>query len=236
VESAAKAIKAWDSEYERQGLSLKTVGALHDQTAKALAEILTDKQRKKFDAIMAGRRRAIGGYEAACGYPPVVASLRLTPFQLNQLKEGKTVGEVLTKAQAEALDDLVGEPTKLATWVVDPLRDLAEKKQQPRKEQENATQPAFARSFLVLSGRLRLSEDQIKKLRDLAEDEPKVKDLIRRELSLAETPPFAGSTRSLTVDRAVMDKYQAAVEEQCWSVLDAQQQSLARKIFGRGGR
>ena len=81
-----------------------------------------------------------------------------------------------------------------------------------------------------------MSEDQIKKLRDLAEDEPKVKDLIRRELSLAETPPFAGSTRSLTVDRAVMDKYQAAVEEQCWSVLDAQQQSLARKIFGRGGR
>ena len=82
--------------------------------------------------------------------------------------------------------------------------------------------------------RLKLTAEQVKKLRDLAEDEPKIRELIRIELSLDDTPPVAGAGRELTTVNAVTEHFRATVEQQCWDVLDPPQQSIARKIFGRG--
>lgn len=200
---------------------------LHELTERVLGH-LTPVQRTRFDQIMLQRRERAGP-EVMCGHPAAVAALKLSPVQLQQLRDGKPVKDVLTRDQMTNREKLLGPPFELPK-VDDPILSV------PAVATANVPDFAFARSFLFFADRLKLSADQTKKLRDLADDEPKFKDLIRRELSLVETLPFAGSTRSMTVDRAVMDKYQAAVEEQCWSVLDAQQQSLARKIFGRGGR
>jgi hypothetical protein len=241
-----RALREWDDEYFRiKDWPVEKVADLHDRTAKGLDSLLTPTQRKRFDELMARRRREVGGLEAACGYPAVVSALRLTPIQLNALRDGKPAGDVLTKNQFEALERLFGEPpdAAFAQAVDDPImekvteiRKKKEEELQRAKEAQNLRLPdfAFARNFVALANRLKLSEDQIKKLRELAEDEPKIKALIQRELSLADTPPVAGSARGLTTMTAVMDQYQIALEEQCWSVLDAQQQSTARKIFGRG--
>ena len=93
---------------------------------------------------------------------------------------------------------------------------------------------AVARDFLRLTDRLKLTAEQVKKLRDLAEDEPKIRELIQRELSLDDTPPVAGAGRGQMAVNAVSEHYRAAVEQQCWDVLEPAQQSIARKIFGRG--
>ena len=93
-----------------------------------------------------------------------------------------------------------------------------------------------ARDFLRLTDRLKLTAEQVKKLRELAEDEPKIRELIRKELALDDTPPVAGAGRGKTTVNVVTERYRAAVERQCWDVLDEPQRSIARKIFGRGGR
>ena len=184
---------------------------------------------------MAQRRLAIGGREAVCGYPPVVAALKLTPIQLKGLKEGKTTGEVLTKAELDGLDRLLGKPFDLSPYVSDPLRKRAD---EARAKAKATGQPpvsfAYARDFLRLTDRLKLTAEQVKKLRELADDEPKIRELIRIELSLDDTPPVAGAGRALTTVNAVTEHFRAAVEQQCWDVLDPPQQSIARKIFGRG--
>lgn len=238
-------IEEWDIEYApiKDG-PIEKVADLHERTAKALDAVLTPAQRKRFDELMARRRREAGGLEAASGYPPVVSALRLTPIQLNALRDRKQVGDVLTKNQFEALQKSFGDPpgVEFGPVVNDPImakvREIKNKQDQAKlvAQQENpvVAPVAFARNFLVLANRLGLTQDQVKKFRELAEDEPKIKLLIQRELSLADTPPVAGPARGLTTMTAVMDQYQAALEEQCWSVLDAQQASTARKIFGRG--
>jgi hypothetical protein len=243
--SINRALEEWEAEHARiKDGPVEKVAELHDRAARGLNAVFTPDQRKRFDELMARRRREAGGLEAACGYPAVVSTLRLTPVQLNALREGKAVGDVLTKNQFEALDKFFGQPPDagFAPTVSDPIVDKAaevKKKQEAARRAEQRqnvalTDFAFARNFLVLANRLRLSEEQVKKFRELAEDEPKIKKLIQRELSLSDTPPVAGATRGLTTMTAVMDQYQMALEEQCWSVLDAQQQSTARKIFGRG--
>jgi len=188
---------------------------------------LTPEQRARLDEIML-QRRELASPEVMCGHPAAVAALKLSPVQLRQLREGKSVPDVLTKDQLARRRELLGKPFDLPADIEDPLIG------RPARVHVKSPDFAFARNFLVLANRIGLSEEQIKKFRELAEDEPKIKELIQRELSLSDTPPVAGATRGLTTMTAVMDQYQMALEEQCWSVLDAQQQSTARKIFGRG--
>ena len=214
--------------------AVEEAAQLHDQSKKLLESVLTPKQRERFDQLMVQRRLAIGGREAACGYPPVVAALKLTPIQLKSLKEGKSAAEVLAKSDLEALDRLSGRAFELSPYVSDPLRARAAEARALEAKKLQSAPVAVARDFLHFTNRLGLSDDQIKKLRELAEDEPKIRELIHKELSLEDTPPIAGSGRALTSERAVTEHYRQAVEQQCWDTLDPAQQSIARKLFGRG--
>jgi hypothetical protein len=198
---------------------------LHELTELVLAHHLTPVQRTRLDQIMLQRRERASP-ELMCGHPAAVAALRLSPIQLQKLRDGQSVNDVLTRDQLARRGQLLGTPFELPK-VDDPVLSP------PAVARVEPSKYAFARNFLVLSDRLKLSPDQIRKLRELAEDEPKIKDLIRRELSFADTPPVAGAARGLSTALAVMDQYQAAVERQCWKVLDDQQQSLARQVFGR---
>jgi hypothetical protein len=204
----------------------KDIARAHDSTAEALKTILSKEQQTRLHQIMMQRRERASP-EAMCGHPVAVAALKLSPLQLQKLSEGKNVVDVLSREQRDARLALLGEPFALDLFVSDYLVSS------PPGKASTALFFSYARHFLVNSERLRLSEEQLKKLRELAEDEPKFFELIRRELSFSDTPPVIGAARSQTSGAAVAERYRAAAEEQCFAVLDEKQQSLAKQIFGR---
>jgi hypothetical protein len=203
---------------------------VHILTEKALAR-LNQEQRSRFDQIMM-QRRAQASREAVCGYPAAIATLKLSPIQVSDLRSGKSLEEVLNKEQLSRYGKLFGEDYDLPMHVKDGYVTLTPRA--PVRPQPKSGQPIVAaRSFLALTERLGLSAEQVKKLRDLAEDEPKIRELIYKELSFDDTPPVSGSGRALTALNAVSEQYREAVDQQCWDVLDAPQKSLARQLFGR---
>jgi hypothetical protein len=226
--------EAWEQATGGAGLAtgrvpLGWVDLVHTNTEKALSTHLTKDQRARFDQIMMQRRARVSP-EAVCTYPTAVTVLKLSPIQLQQLSSGKPLADVLSKDQLEKHAQLLGKPFDLPA-----LKDdyLPKPVQAPPPAPITEVAYAQARDFLRLTDRLGLSAEQIKKLRELAEDEPKIRELIQKELSLEDTPPVAGSGRALTAEKAVGDHYREAVEQQCWDTLDPAQQSIARKIFGR---
>jgi len=227
VKNLDQALAEWQAEFVGMlGSDEGVIARLHFHTERSLEKYLDAEQRTRLDQIML-QRRARAGPEAMCGHPAAVAALKLSPLQLQQLKGGKPLGDVLTANQAAARERLLGKPFDLPGGVADPY--LAP------SGSLLSTWPryAFARYFLVLSERLKLSPDQVKKLRELAEDEPKIKELIQKELGYPDVQNVVGAGRGAFTADAVREKYQATVEEQCWKVLDEQQQSLARQMFGR---
>ena len=152
------------------------------------------------------------------------------------------IDEALAKEQVESLKKLGGDEFQLNTNIDDPIparfRQVAGAGaiQRPLVPPAPSLPVTQARDFLRLTDRLKLTAEQVKKLRDLADDEPKVRELIRKELALDDTPPVAGASRAQTTVNVVTERYRTAVERQCWDVLDEPQRSIARKIFGRGGR
>jgi hypothetical protein len=231
------ALRDWSTAHLRlSGLDLNRAGKLHDLTAKSINEILRPEQRQRLYEIMM-QRRALVGPEAMCGYPAAVEKLKLSPAQLQQLRKGKPVADVLTEQQLAARRPLLGKPFQLPVGVVDPLIDRMPSSPIVERPLVVPDVPlATARGLILLARQLNLTNDQLKKLRELAEDEPKVRKLIQRELSLDDTPPVAGAGRGVTPVAAVMDLYREAVERQCWDVLDPQQRSAAKKIFGGGSK
>jgi hypothetical protein len=203
---------------------------IHDYTAKVLADILTPAQRDRFDELMMQRRARVSP-EAVCSYPAAISALKLTPVQLQQLSSGKHLADVLSKDQATKYERMLAEPSDMP-WLIDEYIPATPFGRAPLAR--TVVPPAIAQDFLKLASRLQLSEKQFNKLRELAEDEPKVRELIQKELSLEDAPPVAGASRCLTAVNAVNELYLEAVEKQCWDVLDPQQQSTAKKIFGRG--
>lgn len=229
------ALRAWsEAHLALPGLDLNRAGRLHDRTARAIDEILKPEQRRRLGEIMM-QRRALVSPEAMCGHPAAVERLKLTPNQLQQLRYGRLVADVLSEDQLAARKELLGRPFQLPIGVVDPLIDrVAPEPSAEARIVVPSVQYSSSRDFLLLTDRLQLTPGQVKKLRNLAEDEPRIRELIQQELSLDNTPPVAGAGRSVTAVNSVTELYREAVEKQCWDVLDPQQQSTAKKIFGRG--
>lgn len=239
AEQAAKldaALEGWTKKHlEFPGLDLDRAAQLHDYTSKAIGDILSADQKGRLDEIMMWRRFLIGP-EAMCGHPAAVSALKITPIQLAKLRENESIADALTTDQTLTLirlvEKILAKPVEFPTGVVDPLLGRNEQQLVADSARQKVS-VAFARRFLIISDRLKLSEEQIKKLRDLAEDEPKFFELIQRELGLADTVPMIGAGRGQTAAVAVADQYREALEEQCWNVLDDKQQSMAKQIYGR---
>lgn len=229
TDAQAKNLDSAESEWLRDVKDGRIVPSMidsqHQLTERTLAEHLTREQRTRFGQIMM-QRRALVSPEAMCGHPAAVAALKLSPIQIGQLRDGKLIADVLSSSQMKTREQLLGTPFVLPKIFSDPYVSVV------KQNQIDTTENSYARSFLLLANRIKLDDKQVAKLRELAEDEPKIIELIERELSLADTPPVVGSGRCLTAVGAVTDIYKVAVEEQCWNVLDAAQQSLARKILG----
>lgn len=219
---------AWDKASEGQArgrIPKGWVDLVHAATEKALSDHLTKEQRARFDQIMMQRRARVSP-EAACTYPAAISTLKLTPIQLQQFSAGKRLRDVLSEDQLAKHRQLLGEPFELPAVRDDYIPALVDLR-------TLAPPRARARDFLILTNRLGLTDEQVKKLRELAEDEPKIRELIQKELALDDTPPVAGAARLQTATNAVSEQYGAAVEQQCWDTLTPPQQSLARKFFAR---
>ena len=221
-------VRAFEAAHEAatEALSAGQLQRLHTVTEKAITDHLIAVQRARFDELMIQRRARVSP-EAACGHPAAVAALKLTPNQLQQLREGKPVPDVLTVNQAANLARLAGKPFDLPADVKDPLVPPT------GVAAAIGPRPALARDYLKLTDRLKLNEEQVRKLRELAEDEPRVRELLQKELSLEDTPAVAGTGRALSAVNVVTEQYREAVEQQCWDTLTPPQQSLARKFFAR---
>ncbi|HVK13695.1 MAG TPA: hypothetical protein VM597_33420 [Gemmataceae bacterium] len=216
--------------------------ANYSKTWGIIREHLTAAQQKRFHELMIRRRLVIGGVEAALGYPVVVDRLQLTGTQLKALADGDTADAVLSKDQQQRwAEGLVGEPFEFD--VVDgdehfealrKAKALAARAADVVAKPKNNVPPSLARSLLLLSGRLEMSDDQIKQLREIAEDMPKMQALIEKELGFPDGQHTAGADRGLTTAHAVQNRYRDVAEAQSWKVLDAKQQSLAKKMMGRG--
>jgi hypothetical protein len=234
LEGIRRELVSWEDAYKPlKDAPIERIIELHERSAKSISDNLTEKQRKRFDELMTRRRLFKGGWQAACGYPPVVAALKLSPNQLGKLKEGMAVEDVLSKSQLESLYTQTGPAFDFGPFFGFRFGDpIVSDLYFGYAARQLSVTSAFARHFLLISDRLKLSDEQIKKLRDLAENEPKFFELIQRELSLADTPPVIGSGRAFTPAAAVADQYREAVLEQCFNVLDDRQKSIVRQIFG----
>jgi hypothetical protein len=212
------------------------------KTWTILKEHLTPAQLKRFHELMIQRRLVLGGVEATLGYPLVVDRLKLTGSQLESLRTGAAATDILTAEQEKERAALAGEPFNFLFDVdtPDPVLDAYRKARAEGQVKRNLVRPeqfepnTLARSLLLLSGRLELSADQIKQLREIAGDEPKMKALIDRELGFPDGQHTIGADRGLRTATAVQSKYQRVVEEQSWKVLDPKQQSRAKQMMGRG--
>jgi hypothetical protein len=225
IADLSTALKSWEERFATTEFDPDSSAiGLHWFTAAAVKNLLDDKQRSRLAEIMM-QRRAQASPEAMCGHPAAVEALKLSPIQLQQLKDGKALADVLTQEQVKAADKLTGPPFEVPAGVSDPFL--------PRKSARPViwSDAAYARYFLVVSDRLQLDEEQIKKLRDLAEDEPKFFNMIQRELGFAASAPVAGAGRGFTSGGAVAEQYREALGDQCWKVLDEKQKSIARQLF-----
>jgi hypothetical protein len=198
---------------------------LHELIASAITKTLSKDQIVRLGQISM-QVRALVSQEAMCGHPAAVTALKLTPIQLAEFASGKRIAEVLTREQRDAREQLLGPPFAALTAMQNPFLPQS-------RTPSNTFLAAFASRFLVISDRLKLTEEQIKKLRELAEDEPKFFELLQRELGFADTAPVAGAGRAITPAGIVSDQFRESVEEQCWNVLDDKQKSTAKAIYGR---
>ncbi len=232
TEEQSKELDTESKSFERDlnhnnGFSFVHLGSLpnfNDWTSRVLSESLNPAQRERLGQIMM-QRRARAGPEAMCGHPDAVKALKLTQVQSNKLSEGQSVAEVLTRDQLAAREGLLGKPFEMPPGIDDPIL--------PLNEAPIAWLPdVAARKFLWIGRQLRLTEDQIRRLKELADEEPKMRELIDSELgySFAQSVGRAQGNRSAANE--VQSKYKDVVEAQCQKVLDEKQRSLARQILG----
>jgi hypothetical protein len=192
---------------------------LSEFTNGAVSTMLKPAQRERLRQILMQRRLRLAGWEGVCGYPGVAAHLKLTQVQIDELKAGKPTGELLTAEQIESLKKLVGDPFRGAVKLKNELA--------ASEEEEVITQPgqrSFPLHVLAAAQRLGLTEEQARRLQELADDEPKVRGLIQRELGYSGTTTVGAPIPSVEI--ATLQRYAKIVEEKALMVLTEQQRSM----------
>jgi hypothetical protein len=222
---AFNALSHWNERFQaaRAGAPKADVLALAAEltyfTDGAISTMLKPAQRERLGQILMQRRLRVAGWEGMCSYPGVAARLKLTQVQIDELKAGKPTGEVLTVEETQTLKKLVGEPF---CGVVNLKNELA-----ASDEEEAITRPgqrSFPLHVLAAASRLGLTEEQARRLRELADDEPKVRGLIQRELGYSGATTVALPTPS--IETTTLRRYAMAVEERALMVLTDRQRSM----------
>jgi hypothetical protein len=219
----------------------KVLQSLDLLVTKELKGILDKRgQRERFISIMVQHRQKAGGLAAACGYPEVADAIGLSVAQSLSLRAGKPPDEVLSGKQRDTYARIVGLPFKGELRIDDPFAA-------PKKVEAPAFKPAVVPVFderkLHLAGymidnakQLKLTDEQIARLKEIAEDAPKLKELLHRELSNLPPSTDLATLRNASPEAGAVNHYRKAIVEQCLEVLDEKQRSLHEAALKRAAR
>lgn len=204
------------------------VETCHELVRNRLTGLLTPAQERRFRSIAMQYRANHGGIAAACGHPEANEILKITSRQDASLRDGIAPADVLNLNQQVEFTNLFGQPFKGELKFDNPLVVAATggvarpARGVPLPE---ARQP-FAGYMVEQSRRLRLTEEQVDRLKQIADDTPKLRALLHKELAQLPAPTVAGAARTFLPETRAAEIFRKAVREQCIDVLDEKQKSL----------
>src|SRR5262249_15868072 len=98
--------------------------------------------------------------------------------------------------------------------------------QRPAVLLEDIRRVAFAAYMVERAQRLKLSAEQVARLKEIADDTPKLRAILHKELSHLPPPTMAGAAPALLPEAVAAEHFSNAIRELCIDVLDAKQKSL----------
>jgi hypothetical protein len=210
TDDPADAIVAWD-----------------DFVKIGLRDLLKPAQADRFRAIAMRYRAKLAGAGAACGHPEANELLRISAKQDREFRNGASIESQLTPEQKIQLEKMLGLPFKAEWKFENPLMVKAIEPRQPAPApREDIRQVPFAAYMVERALRLKLSVEQVARLKEIAEDSPKLRALLHRELSQLPPPTMAGAARTLLPEAVAAEQFRKSIREICIDVLDAKQKSL----------
>ncbi len=145
--------------------------------------------------------------------------------------------EMLSEAQRAKLKSLLGEPLTVEVKFNDRgnFREPKEQAKQPAAQMPSTDlkQITFASLLLGNAQRLNLTKEQIARFREIADEAPKLRVILHKELSQLPSPTETGGNRASLPEVRALQSLRKAVEEQCVGLLDMQQLSILRDITHR---
>ena len=233
----------WSDKLEKRiqagGDPIDAILNLHDFVGENIGTLLVGKPFEQFRALAMQYRAKIAGPAALFGYPGTGDFLGISGDDLKRVKQTGSLSDlrIPTQIKYKSLFDapFKGEITLKKNWlIVD--RSAASKIQKPTPGDVfvDEKQITFANYMLDKSKRLRLTEDQEKRLREVAEDAPKIRQILHKELSNLPPPTIQGSARTMIPEVRAYEQLRKSIFNQCFEVLDKQQQSLLRGELNKG--
>ncbi len=207
----------------------------HTFVAEKLLRILEGQQRSRFREIMIQQRMKTAGLAGVCSYPGMAELAKFGASQVEELRLARPLGQVLDAGQVNYARGALGQPFKEEVvfdqrgLFAPPRLDVIRPNGQAARASVDLKQFTFA-NFLLGNGReMNLTKEQIARLQEIADDAPKLRTILHRELSQLPPPTEAGGQGNLPEARAY-ESLRKALHEQCMSVLDAKQQSLLKDV------
>lgn len=202
----------------------------HGFVANNLQKLLSQKQWPRFRSMMIQHRILVSGPASAYGYPGVRELVGIKDDELEAIRKGTRPYNAGSKKELETMSNLIGLPfrdsVKFDTRevLVSSARAVANPKAELKFGMIEDRSATVATYMINSSGRMRLSDAQVARLREIAEDAPKIREILRKEMSNLPLPPVHGSR--VSPEARAVEMYRNATLERCLDVLDDKQRSL----------
>jgi hypothetical protein len=201
--------------------------AQDELVSRELKNILKPAQFDRFVSIMMQYRERLAGVAGACGHPIACEVLKLDAEDARKLRAGTPLDKVLPGVWFSKYSRLVGLPFTGEVTINNPLiveRKTPAKRPVPAVPLVDEMQITLPTYMLQNSKQFKLTDAQVARLKDMAEDAPKVRELLHRELSNLPPPTMLNPSKVLPEARA-LEIYRKSVFEQCLDVFDKEQRA-----------
>jgi hypothetical protein len=186
-------------------------------------------QRERFLSIMVQHRANVAGPAAACGYPEVLEALSLDAKKQKAFRAAPSMS-LLNGAQLDLYGRIAGLPFKGEVTIKNPLAALrgAEKRiARPAPiPLDDLTKYTLAGYMVENARRFKLTDEQVARLKEIADDAPKCRHLLNKELSNLPPATEVMTVRACLPEAKAVELYRKAITEQCLEILDDKQRSL----------
>lgn len=195
---------------------------------KELDAILKAHQRIRFLSIMTQYRERVAGVAGACGHPEALKAMELHEDDIKKLREGDESWAnwfVGRGRPSIAYRGVLGIAFTGQVTINNPLVELPKASGKPAAAGPlvDEKRVVFANYLIDNARRMKLGNDQLARLREIAEDAPKLREILHRELSNLPPPTVLMPSRALPEARA-LEAFRKSIFEQCNDVLTKDQQ------------